>query len=474
MNKPIWFSEKEEARSPQLTQSIKTDVVIVGGGLAGVFSAYLLAKEGKKVVLLEKDRIGNGQTDYTTAFITYVVDTNLSKMVEKIGEENAKLVWDSGKMALAEIERIISNEKIECDFLHCTAYEFALNREDIEILKKETRLGQKLGFDVSFKTDGKLGFENFGYLEIPDQAKFHPLKFLHHLTKKAQEAGVLVFENTEVLGIEEGSHLQIKTEKGAIEAEFAVIDTYNPLSSFSLPDRLISLQSYVMSFIIKKNIIGEAIYWDTEKPYSYFRLDTFENFDRLILGGRDHLTGQDPNPGNHFSELEAYLQKIYISKEYKVEAYWSGEILDSIDGIAYIGRSPRNPSVLLSTGFSGNGMTYAALSAMLNRDIIMGKTNKYKALFDPGRQSFSQTPKFREEEISFNSGKIIEIDGKKVAVYKDEQGKTHKLSPICTHLGCTVGWNDKEKTWDCPCHGSRYTKDGSVMNGPAKNPLKKL
>lgn len=484
MHKPVWFSEKEVTEMPQLTENLKTDVVIVGGGLAGIFCSYLLAKEGKKVVLLEKNRIGSGQTGYTTAFITYVVDSTLSKMSTAFGEENAKLVWDAGRTAIAEMERIISREKIECDFLRCVACEFALKQEDAEILKKEAVLGQKLGFAVSFKNDAKLDFENFGYLEILEQAKFHPLKFLHQLAKKAQEAGVLIFENSEVLGIEEGNSIQAKTEKGIIEAEYAIIDTYKPFSSSIFPDQLMSFQTYVISLIIKKNIIKEAIYWDTEKPYTYFRLDTSENFDRLVLGGRDHLTGQDPNPDKHFDELENYFKKNFKDVEYKIEASWNGEILESSDGIAYIGTSALNPSILLNTGFSGNGMTFSVISAILNRDIIMGKANKYKALFDPGRiggtdkivkqEYLSQTPEFRDEEIPSNSGKIIKINGENVAVYKDEEGKIHKLSPICTHLGCTVGWNDNAKTWDCPCHGSRYAKDGNVINGPAKKPLNEI
>lgn len=484
MNKSVWFSENENTEFPRLTEKIIADVAIVGGGLAGIFSAYLLAKAGKKVVLVEKDRIGSGQTRFTTAFITYVVDAKLSKMVERFGEENAKLVWDAGRTAIAEIEGIISQEKIDCDFLRCNAYVYAFKQEDAGILKKEAGLGQKLGFDVSFKNDGKLDFENLGYLEITKQAKFHPLKFLYQLTKKAKEAGVLIFENTEALDVEGTSPVRIKCESGIIEAEFAVVDTYNPtVAGLATPGKLISYQSYAMSFLIDKTVFKEAIYWDTEKPYSYFRLDAFEKFDRLILGGRDHLTGQDPNPVKHFDELEEYFKKIFKHVNYKVEASWSGEILESSDGIPYIGQSPHNPFVLVSTGFSGNGMTYAPLSAILNRDIIMGRTNKYKELFDPERIGikesakngpFSQAPKISGKEISSNSGKIVEINGKKVAIYKDEDGKLHKLSPICTHLGCTVGWNDKEKTWDCPCHGSRYTKDGSVLNGPAKKPLKKL
>jgi glycine/D-amino acid oxidase-like deaminating enzyme len=433
MNKSVWFSEKETAQFPPLTQKVKTDVAIVGGGIAGIFCAYLLAKEGKKVVLVEKNQIGSGQTGYTTAFITYAVDKTLAKMVEKFGEENAKLVWEVGEKAISEIEKIISQEKIECDFLRCNAHIVDLNQKNINILKKEAELGQKLGFEVSFKIDDKLNFENFGYLQIAEQAKFHPLKFLYQLTKKAKEAGVLIFENTEALDIDEANPVQVTCESGVVEAEYAIVDTYNPvIAHVVMPGKLISYQSYACSLLIKKGILEEAIYWDTEKPYNYFRLDTFNNFDRLILGGRDHLTNRDPNPGKHFQELEEYFKKKFKHVEYKIEASWSGEILESTDGIPYIGHSPLNPSVLLSTGFSGNGMTYSAISAMLNRDLILGKANKYKVLFDPQRmdsighyaksESFSQTQEIYEEKISSNSGKVVEINGKKVAIYKDEDG----------------------------------------------------
>lgn len=484
MNKSVWVSEKEKTNFPQLTQNIKADVAIVGGGLAGIFCAYLLAKEGKKVVLVEKDRIGSGQTGYTTAFITYVVDKSLAEMAERLGEEKAKLVWEAGNNAISEIVGIINQEKLECDFMRCNAYIYARKQEHVQILKKEASLGQKFCFDVSFKNDGKLSFKNFGYLEILKQAKFHPLKFLYQLTMKTKEAGVLIFENTEVLDTYGTKPVLIKCESGVIETEFVVVDTYNPIVSHNaMPGKLISYQSYVSSFLIKKGILEEAIYWDTERPYNYFRLDTFNNFDRLILGGRDHLTHNDPNPGKHFNEIEEYLKKIYKGAEYKIETSWSGEILESSDGIAYIGQSAFSPNILLSTGFSGNGMTYAALSAMLNRDIIMRKNNKYKALFDPNRlggigkkakQEAKKAEKVNMEVLPSDSGKIFNINGTNVAVYKDEHGIIHKLSPVCTHMGCTVAWNSSAKTWDCPCHGSRYAKDGNVINGPAKKPLKKL
>lgn len=475
---------------PVLKTSIKVDVAVVGGGIAGVVTAYLLAKAGKKVALLEKDEIASGATNWTTAFATYVTDAPLSNLKRTFGAKRANLAWESGKLAINELERIIKAEKIDCDFMRCPAHIYAPTTDDLQKLHEEYELAKSLGFPVQLKKTS-LGFEALGHMDVPNQAKFHAVKFVSSLAERAAKLGVQVYENTCVTSLSDNI---LKTTQGEVHAELVVLATHIP---FGDPDdissRITAYQTYVLEAKIPKNILPEAIFWDTEKPYHYFRIDQFSDHDQLIVGGEDHETGKGKDTKMHFFHLETFLKKLLPGTNYTITNKWSGEVLETIDGLPYIGKSLFHKRQLMATGFNGNGMTFGVLSAMINRDLVLGKTTELTKLYNTKRlkgfwnyiergynfvammiKGKLGKPTSILKDIKPNEGAVVELSGKKVAVYKSTNGTMTKCSATCTHLGCTVQWNSADKSWDCPCHGSRFKKDGAVLNGPATKPLEKI
>lgn len=476
---------------PTLDAEIEVDVAIVGGGIAGVTTAYELAKAGKKVALIEQDRIGGGMTGLTTAFVTYMTDAYLADLERTFGAERAALVWTSCRQAVDELERIIKTESIDCDFARCPGYTYAPDQAGLERLRREEELAKRFGFPVRLGHD-LVGFAALGVLRVEQQAKFQPMKFLLALAERTAALGARIYENSKVISYAGGPVHSVKTSGGAVRAKQVVLATHTPIGDpgfLSLGSA--AYQTYVIEAEIPSGLLPEAIFQDTLKPYHYFRVDKAAGHDRIILGGEDHRTGQSDGTEARFTRLESFLQKLLPGKSFKVVKKWSGEVLETIDGLPYIGSAGKG--LFVSTGFSGTGMSFGMLSAMITRDLVLGRANavtklygiwRFNALWrmlDRGSNFVTQLVKGWVvkadrvlDDIKPDEGAVVTIRGKNVAAYRTAQGKLLKLSPICTHLGCTVQWNSAGKSWDCPCHGSRFKKDGEVLNGPASAPLKKL
>lgn len=383
-NTSSWLSDVEiVSKFPKLKKDIKTEVLIIGGGLSGILSAYLLSSSDKQVTVVEKDKIGNGVTAYTTAFITQVIDTTLSDLKEMFGKEQAKLIWQSHEQAINLFEEVVSKEKIDCEFQRCPAYIYAQKKTDRGNLIKEERLARSLGFTASFEGEG-LGFNNKGFLKIEKQAKFHPLKFLTKLAETVSDKAAL-YEETEVSEISGEGPFIASTASGKITADYVLISTHDPVRNpIDLKVRKAFYSSYVIEAQIPQNSLEEAVYWDLESPYHYFRIDSKQGYQRMILGGEDHRSELKIDPEKNYKALENYLQKLFPEIEYKITRKWKGPIIETVDGLALIGRFKKERQ-LLATGFSGNGMTYSAIAAMIFKDLVLGKTNPWAKIYDPER-----------------------------------------------------------------------------------------
>ncbi len=373
---------------PKLEGDITADVVIIGGGITGIWSAYMLARAGKSVVVLEKrPQILENTTFFTAAFITQDIDTDFSTLKEIFGFEKAKLVWQSGRDAIELIAKTIKEENIDCEFKRVPIFTYAKNEKEFEELEEEYKEIKNAGFEAKLYTKGvkkdiDLGFDHAGVLEVPDQAMYHPLKFGHALAKLAEGAGAKIFIDSKVLELEE---LTAKTESGTVTGKDIVIATYRPITNEGTHFKKGMYDSYILELEIRKGVIPEGMYMDSRNPYHYFRIDDYESHSRMIVGGEDHRRelALPIAKEKSFSALEEYVKTVIPGTDYKITERWSSGVLEPSDGLALMGMI--EPHVFVATAFSGTGMTYAPISAMIIRDLVLGRENPYAELYDPRR-----------------------------------------------------------------------------------------
>lgn len=413
-NKSTWLENIElpETR-PALRTNISTEVVVVGGGLAGTLTAYLLAKAGKKVVLLEEKNIASSTTAYTTAWLNAVIDTELADLIDMYGEGGASKIWTSGMEAIDLIEKIAQEENIECEFKRVSHFQYAQNENELKNLKKEHEAAEALGFETLFHSHTFLPFRNLGSLEVKNQAKYHPIKFLIGLREKAESYGVTVYENTQAEKIEGERPAVVTTKGGKVLADYVVMTTYKP---FDNPLELFGHKGFYVSYVVEVSIpsgtIAPGLYEDEKNPYHYFRIDHEKGGggrDRMILGGEDHRKAFPIPEDKNYKALREFLTDLLPNTDYEITKEWSGPILETIDGLPYIGEySETFRNRLVATGFSGNGMTYSAISAMIITDIILGKENKYEKVYTASRhlRPYNFGLKFRDFFSEFIGGYI--------------------------------------------------------------------
>jgi glycine/D-amino acid oxidase-like deaminating enzyme/nitrite reductase/ring-hydroxylating ferredoxin subunit len=484
-------------KGEQLSTAKRFDVVVIGGGITGLTAAYLLKQAGKKVCVLERDRIGSVDTGNTTAHLTMVTDLRLSKLAKTFGKDQARLVWLGGAAAVNTIEQIARRIPGGCRFKRIPGYLHAsLEREEDEAteLEQEADLARELGFEAAFLK--KAPFVRKPGVRFANQAKFHPLAYLAGLAVAITGDGSAVYEN---VNVEETKDDPLSAVSGGktVECDYLVIATHVPLmgntglvSATLFQTKLAPYSSYVLGANIPKGSVPEASFWDTSDPYYYLRIDLGTASDYAIFGGQDHKTGQEPDTSKPFDKLSAKLRELIA--EAKIDHRWSGQVIETNDGLPYIGETAERQFV--ATGFAGNGMTFGTLAGMMACDAVLGRDNPWKELFDPSRKKVrGGTWDFIKENFDYpyylvrdrlapaegkaigdvppGEGKVLRLKGQRVACYRSEAGKVSAVSAVCTHMGCIVHWNNTEKTWDCPCHGSRFQATGEVMAGPAESPL---
>lgn len=488
-------------RFEPLSHDLQVDAVIIGAGLTGITAAYLLKKAGAKVALLERNRCAAADTGHTTAHLTYVTDARLNHLAKTFGKDGAKAFWEAGTAGIDQISEIVRDLNIDCDFkwlsghLHGRLHDS--DKADRESLEKDFALAKELGFAADWLE--KVPYANQPGIRFHHQAKFDPAKYLAPLLKFIHGDGSYVFENSEA-GEIESDPLTIHVGQHKICCEYLMIATHTPLmgkssmSSATLFQSKLSLYtSYVLGARLPAGTVPEALFWDTGAPYYYMRVDRKSDHDYIIFGGEDCKTGQEKNPTTVFARLEKEFLKHFPQAQ--IQNRWLGQVVETNDGLPFIGENEGQQ--FIATGFCGNGFTLGTLSATMARDRFLGKKNPWFELFRVDRKKFhGGTWRYIKENLDYpfymvrdriagtegdstdavkiGEGKILKLNGQKVAAFRDDSGKVNLCSPVCTHLGCIVKWNAADKTWDCPCHGSRFKPTGEVFSGPAEDPLEKL
>ena len=471
------------------------DVVIVGAGITGITTALLLQKAGKNCLVTEARNIGFGTTGGTTAHLNTILDTPYYTITKNFNEEAARLVYQGAQEAIEQIRKNIEAYSISCSFEEKTGYMFSPRKELDEELQKIVDSSQKIGVEIDYTDHNAVPVPFTSVARFAGQAQFHPMDYVYALAKAFEEAGGVILQDNLVKDVKEEDILHVYTSRGIIKARNVIYATHTPPGVNLLHLRLVAWRSYAMAVRINGEY-PDAMAYDTEDPYHYFRTQEIDGVKYLVAGGEDHKTGHEENSENSFMKLEAYLRKYFDIEEVKWK--WSSQYYETVDGLPYIGHFPMHPdNIYVATGFSGNGMIYGTLSAIILRDMITTGKSDYEKLFDPNRlkpiAGFKEFVSAAAEVVSnlvskpFNAekidgladmapgeGKIVKYEGVKLALYKDENGAIHGISSTCNHLGCSINWNSAEKSWDCPCHGSRFNVDGEMITGPATKDQQKI
>ncbi|HUP20502.1 MAG TPA: FAD-dependent oxidoreductase, partial [Gemmatimonadota bacterium] len=478
----VWMDTAAMRAGPPLEEDVAADVCVVGAGIAGITTAYLLAREGRTVVVLDDGPVGGGETSRTTAHLSSVLDDRYFELERLHGAEGARRAAESHAAAIDRIERIVADEGIECGFERLDGYLFVPPGESTDLLDRERAAAARAGLtDVERVPRAPLpGFDTGPCLRFPRQAQFHPLAYLSALARALEDSGGRIFQ-AHAAAFEDGDPARVETADGrAVTAGAIVVATNSPVvDRVAIHTKQAAYRSYAIGAVVSRGSVPKALYWDTADPYHYVRLHERPDHDVLIVGGEDHKTGQADDvddPDGAFERLEAWTRERFPDAG-EVAYRWSGQVLEPNDGLAFIGRNPGDDHVYVITGDSGQGMTHGTLGGILLTDLVLGRENPWAELYDPGRISLRAAGEFAREnlnvaaqyadlvtggdvggvdEIAPGTGAIVREGLKKLAVYRDPDGELHRRSAVCPHLGCVVEWNPVETTWDCPCHGSRF------------------
>lgn len=491
-SKSLW-QEIEPPVFPPLSGNISTEICVVGAGIAGVTTAYLLLKNGFQVTLLERDSFGDNETSRTSAHLSNVLDEGFSQLIRLHGEKGARLAFESHSDAIDLIEKIIAEENIDCDFKRIDGYLFLSPDTESSYLKEEYDACVKVGFqDISLEASPRY-FANLGpAICYPQQARFHSLKYLRGLLIAIMNMGGRVYGLTKVIEVQGGKNAYVQSDFGhRVSCEQIVVATNVPINDrLQIHMKEGAYRSYIVGFEVAEGTFPDILMWDTQEPYHYVRKVPSDKKDLevVIVGGEDHRVGQEGPDHRPFEKIKNWAQQ-NLGLSGPVAYEWSGQVIEPFDGLAFIGRNPQDEeNVFIITGGSGHGLTHGSIASTIVRDLIQNHPNEWTKLYDPSRISPRALHLMAKENLKslrpyedhlhlkeqYTDGPLVPGGGilvrdklKEIAVYRDESGQLHAFSAVCPHLGGVVHWNKIEKTWDCPCHGSRFSCAGEVVNGPA-------
>lgn len=495
--KPIsfWIDSTSPHQFPQLSQLVSVDVAIVGAGIAGLTAATLLKQAGKTVAVIEATQAAAGVSGHTTAKVTSLHQLIYSELLKQVGESKARLYAESNQAAVERVAQFVQEGQIDCDFSRQSAYTFAESDETLNQIEEEVEAALKLGLPASFVQETSLPFPIAGAIKLDNQAQFHVRKYLLHLVERIAGDGSYVFESTRVQHVEEGQPCEIITDRGKVQARDVIVTTNLPILNQGLffaksyPKR-----SYIIAALIDPANAPVGMYIGAGSEYYSIRTTPHSDGLLLLVGGGGHKVGSISNTEERYEKLATFARSRFGIET--IAYRWSTQDMVSFDKLPFIGKlTPFNNHIYVATGFSLWGMTKGTLSGMLLNDLILDRENPWAELYDATRSTPFITPQSFKENIDVGvhwlgdrfkglqssslgdlapgESTLFTLDGERVAAYCDLQGEVHQVSAVCTHLGCIVNWNNAEQSWDCPCHGARFSYDGAVLQGPAVQPLKR-
>ncbi len=494
---PYWREGVQLPTFPPMEEDQRVDVAIVGGGITGITAAYLLIKEGVKVALVEADRLLNGTTGHTTAKVTAQHGLIYHEFLQHLGVEKTRGYYEANTESIDFIRTTIREAQIECDWHEEDAYLYATTDLYAKKLEKELTAYRKLSIEGGLSDTIPLGLSVQNALSMKHQGQFHPLKYLSHLVNAFTEAGGQIFENTTAIHVEEGPEAtEVLMRNGAkLKCKAVLACSHFPFHGgmgfyFS---RMHAVRSYLIAVKPERDFAG-GMYLGVDPPKRSVRAATRHGETILLVGGESHKAGQGKDALEHYQALENFARTEIGIKD--VLFRWSAQDLTTLDKLPYIGPITQNqPHIMVATGYRKWGMTNGTQAALLLKDLVLNRDNPYKDLFaptrfyvDPSLKHFFmentdvakhlvkgklEVPTKDPEELAHDEGAVCLVNGQRKGAYKDSDGKLYIVDTTCTHMKCEVNWNHGDRTWDCPCHGSRYSYKGDVIEGPAKKPLKR-
>jgi glycine/D-amino acid oxidase-like deaminating enzyme/nitrite reductase/ring-hydroxylating ferredoxin subunit len=494
-NPSLWVGTSERTDFPLLADDLATDVAVVGGGIAGLMTAALCKRDGRRVVLLEADRLAAGATGYTTAKLTALHGLTYDELARSFGDEAARRYADANLAGMAQVATLVDECGIACDLQQQPAFTYTTDPASVDKIRAEVAAAQRIGLDASFTTECDLPYPVEGAVRLDNQAQFHPRRYCLGLAAAIDGDGSHVFERTRVTGVDDGDPCRVRTEHGTVTAQHVVVATHLPiLDRGGYFARTYPMRSYALSASLD-GPVPSGMYLSVDSPTRSVRPAVMDGREVVVLGGEGHKVGQDEDTRQRYAALEDWARSQFPVRS--IDYRWSAQDFMPVDGVPFVGPvSLGSERVLVATGFRKWGMSNGAAAAILLSDRIAGRENPWAPLFDTNRLNLRQSVRelvkenadvvkrfigdrirteFRRTPADLAPGEaaVVTQGAQRVAAYRDPAGTLHVVSAACTHMGCTVTWNTAETTWDCPCHGSRFTADGEVLEGPAVRPLER-
>jgi glycine/D-amino acid oxidase-like deaminating enzyme/nitrite reductase/ring-hydroxylating ferredoxin subunit len=489
--KTVWTAHSPDVTFQSLRENISATVAVVGGGITGMMTAHLLMKSGVDVVVLEALDIGKGTTAASTGNLYSVIDKRLHQIQSKFDEETIRMIVESRTAAVNMIESIVHEYLLDCSFSRMPWYLYSETDADDKLVEQEKEAALSAGLAVAEENQLPLPVSVKKAIRIDYQAQFNPAAFVMELSKINRQEGVRIFTQTPVLDIKGDSPFTLETPHGTVNAKYVVHATHTPKGIYPVHTSLGPYREYALAGKLRSGSYPEGIFWSTEPEHHISVRSFYKNDEKfIIIIGCDHKVGQADDHDAYYRKLENFARSRFNIES--IDYRWSAQHYKPADGLAYIGETMEK-NVFMATGFSTDGLTYGSLSAMIISDLINGRKNPWADLYKPKRFTpLASAGKFIKENINVvgelikdwvgksddlpvltGEGKILVKEGSKWAVSRDDTGQLHVVSAVCPHMKCIVHWNNAEKTWDCPCHGSRFRPTGEVIEGPAWHPLEK-